>query len=341
MPFFSRHRLACIGLLLSVSLQAQPDYALIYQLKASVVKVHVSTAQGGHGVGTGVVVAPDIIATNCHILAHAASVNISKFGDSVSPVAMRADWTHDVCLLQFQYLQLPAVKLGVTEQLQYGQPVFSIGFPGGPPKPQTSAGTVRALYPLEDSQILRADAAFTMGASGSPVFNAQGELIAMSTFKSPGRHAYYYSVPVTWIQALMRADTDTSAPNVHAFWDQPGTQQPFFMQVVAPYQSADWPALEGVARKWTAAQPDTAEAHFYLASALHGQGKLAEAEAEYTRCTRLQARHLDAWQGLALLARQTDKIELLEQAKTAVLGLDRPTYDALINTLKTTENGTQ
>ena len=39
------------------------NYELVYQLKASIVKVHVATKSGGHGVGTGVVVGKDLVAT--------------------------------------------------------------------------------------------------------------------------------------------------------------------------------------------------------------------------------------------------------------------------------------
>ncbi len=39
---------------------------------------------------------------------------------------------------------------------------------------------------MDDSHIVRTDASFVMGASGSPVFDAEGKLIAISTFKSPG-----------------------------------------------------------------------------------------------------------------------------------------------------------
>ncbi len=116
---------------LSLPLLAEPSPDLTYQLKGSVAKVHVVTKSGGHGVGTGVVVAKDMVATNCHILANANGVNITKFGDSFAPVALKADWKHDLCILRFQYLDLKPVELGDSETLHYEQSMFSIGFPGG------------------------------------------------------------------------------------------------------------------------------------------------------------------------------------------------------------------
>lgn len=107
---------------------AEPNVELTYKLKASVTKVHVITKSGGHGVGTGVVVGKDLVATNCHILANANGVNITKFGDSFAPISLKADWKHDLCILRFQYVDLTPVELGDSEHLSYEQAMFSIGF---------------------------------------------------------------------------------------------------------------------------------------------------------------------------------------------------------------------
>lgn len=319
--------IALIWVSSSLTAHAEPDRELVYKLKASVVKVHVITQTGGHGVGTGVVVGKDIIATNCHVLANSNGISISKFGESISPVGMVADWAHDTCLLKFQYLELAPVKLASAASLHYGDEVFSIGFPGGPPKPQTIAGKVRALYPYDGSTIVRSDAAFIMGSSGSPTFNKDGELVSLSTFKSPGKHAYFYSIPVEWVQALMQQEkTSTPVPDATPFWDLPSIERPSWMQVVQPYQSRDWPALETIASSWIQQQPQSAEAFFYLASALHGQSKLETAQNAYQRAVMLQPAHIDAWTGLAILARQTQRNDLLTDAGNHVRQLDTQAY---------------
>lgn len=153
---------------------------------------------------TGVVVAKDMVATNCHILANANGVNITKFGDSFRTRGIKSRLKHDLCILRFQYLDLKPVELGDSETLHYEQSMFSIGFPGGPPKPQVTFGKIKALYPFDDSVVVRTDASFIMGASGSPVFDEQGKLIAISTFKSPGRGAYFYNIPVKWSKSVVR-----------------------------------------------------------------------------------------------------------------------------------------
>ncbi|OYY50699.1 MAG: serine protease [Methylophilaceae bacterium 17-44-8] len=301
-----RYLLVLSTLWFALPVLAEPSVDLTYQLKASVAKVHVVTKTGGHGVGTGVVVAKDMVATNCHILANAKGVNITKFGDSFAPVALKADWKHDLCIMRFEYLDLKPVTLGDSESLQYEQEMFSIGFPGGPPKPQVTFGKIKALYPLDDSMIVRTNASFIMGASGSPVFDAEGKLIAISTFKSPGRGAYFYNIPVKWVKALLETpETTQLQSDILPFWDAPLEARPYFMQVVLPYQQGEWSTLEKIAQQWVSKEPNTFEAYYYLGVAQANLGNNVEAEQNFQKVLAKQPQHIDTLIGLGLVASHT------------------------------------
>lgn len=326
--------LLCMAGVVSAAM-AEPSAELTYQLKASVAKVHVVTQSGGHGVGTGVVVAKDMVATNCHILANAKGVNITKFGDSFAPVGMRADWKHDVCILRFQYLDLKPVELGDAEPLRYEQPMFSIGFPGGPPKPQVTYGKIKALYPLDDSVIVRTDASFIMGASGSPVFDEAGKLIAISTFKSPGRGAYFYNIPVKWVKALLDTpETTTLQSDILPFWDAPSEARPFFMQVVIPYQNSDWPELARIAQAWVKQAPGTAEAHYYLAVAQANLGLESDAKKAFQQALVLQPQHPGSLMGLGLLANRAGNADEVASTHAALLAIHTDLDEAFNLALK-------
>ena len=300
------------------------NYELVYQLKASIVKVHVATKNGGHGVGTGVVVGKDLVATNCHVVANALGVKITKFGDSFSPDAMRADWKHDVCVLRFQYLGMKPVELGDSEHLKYEQNIFSIGFPGGPPKPITTPGKIKALYAFEGSQVIRTDASFVMGASGSPVFDSDGKLVALSTVKSPGHSAYFYNVPVKWVKALLDTpelaalETASLKTDISPFWDAPEDLRPSFMRVVLPYQNAKWDALEKVATEWVSKEPKSEEAHFYLGVASENLGKTDAAKTEFAEVLKLHPQHVATLQELGLMANKAGNQPELSRLKVAM-----------------------
>lgn len=317
----------CLGFTLALvfaqTVAAEAVADLAFRLKGSVTKVHVTTQSGGHGVGTGVVVGRDLVATNCHVLANARGVKITKFGESYTPEAMRADWKHDLCILRFQFLALKPVELGDSENLKYEQPIFSIGFPGGPPKPQSTVGKIKALYPLDDSHIVRTDASFVMGASGSPVFDSEGKLIAISTFKSPGRGAYFYSLPVKWVKALLDApETGSLASDGTPFWDAPDTERPFFMRVVLPYQNDKWDELKGVAQAWLAKEPSSLEALFYSGVAEERLGNASQASMYFNKVLALQPQHGATLMELGLMANRAGKTEEVEKTRVALKAID-------------------
>ena len=254
---------------------------LIYNLKASIVKVRSVNQAGGKSLGTGVVVAENQIATNCHVIADSVGIDIHAMGDGYQPDALQADWKHDICILNFQFLPLRPAKLGNSENLNYEDAIFSIGFPGGVPKPLTTFGSIKALYPLDNSQVIRTSNSFQLGASGSPVFNENGEVIALSTFKSPGRsNAFFYNLPVNWVKEAMKLPIgDLNQVHQHAFWEADLDQKPYWMQIVIPLQNEDWLEVEHIAQNWLLATPNDQEARFYNALVLQHSGRVSESKA--------------------------------------------------------------
>jgi S1-C subfamily serine protease len=109
---------------------ATPSEEVTFAVASYIVKVHVIDSKGNHGVGSGIVVADNQVATNCHVLANAKGVQIGKLGEAFSPISMKADWRHDLCILQFKFLDLKPVILGDTKKLNYEQSVFSKSFGG-------------------------------------------------------------------------------------------------------------------------------------------------------------------------------------------------------------------
>ena len=209
--------------------------------------------------------------------------------------------------MRFEYANLKPVQLGSSEGLQYEQDIFSIGFPGGVPKPMYTEGKVKALYTLDDSKVVRTSAAFWLGASGSPVFNTAGELVAISTFKSPGRKAYYYNMPVEWVKALLQQpDTETTETDKLPFWDAPEEKRPFFMRVVQPFKNSDWDRLNNVAQLWIKSEPDSPEAFYYAGIAEEKIGSPEKAKQYFNKALTLQPEPPAAIAGLSC----TEKVTL-------------------------------
>lgn len=280
-----------------------PDLAFLLRISHSVAKVHAFNADNQLGVGSSVVIAKNQVATNCHVIANARGIAINKLGKSYAPIAIKADWQHDLCILEFKHLPLDPLKLGTIDPQDYEKPIIAIGFSGSSPRPTRSFGYIKAFIPFDHQHLLQTSSGFSMGASGGALVNYEGELLGITTFKSPGKHGQYYSLPVDWIKALQMTTvsakpSDASTP----FWDVPPAQRPFFMQTVTPNNNKDWTALRSIAKMWAKQEPDNPEAWFYLAEALKGLQQLSPAKLAYEKALSYAPKHSRSLMGLSEIA---------------------------------------
>ena len=286
-----------------VSANATPTDALLSQLNEQVVRVQVGLANGGYGVGSGVVVAQDQVVTNCHVVANAVSISVVKNGESYAVSAIKPDWHHDVCIVKAEGLNLPVAKIGSSKTLKYEQPVFTIGYPSFLPSPVSTFGFVKGLYPMDDSVVVRATSTFRLGDSGGGMFDENGYLVGIMTLKSPGRSAYYYNMPVEWVQALLaQPEQAISTKSALPFWAVAEAQWPYFMRVVQPFQTEDWQSLNNLARAWTKEEPNNSEAWFYLAAAEYATKNTLIAEDHLQKVVQMNAKHSQAIYYLGLIA---------------------------------------
>lgn len=286
----------------------EPTIELLYDLKQSMVKIGTTTKSGGHGFGTGVAVSKDHVVTNCHVLGNANGISISKWGTEYPAESLQADWKHDLCILKVQYADLKPIEMADSSKLSYEQQVISISMPNDSPAPFVALSTVKALYAYDNEQVIRTQAAFAIGASGSPVFDYDGKLIAISTFKSPGKNAYYYNMPINMVRDLLKTES-VPLNSVHAapFWDAAENDRPFFMQIVLPYQNNRWQDVQKIAKNWLEKEPDSAEAWYYLGKAAQNLADVKAAKAHFSKALGLQANHPASLQAIAQIAQAEGK----------------------------------
>jgi serine protease Do len=324
------------------SLMARPNFAETLALSYSVVMITTQLPNGQNGRGSGVVVDKQYVATNCHVIANAEGANVAKFRDGYKPIAIKADWKRDLCLLKFEELPFKPVAMRESKSLKYEEEVFSLGFPIGQNVPQPSYGNIKATYHYgsDDGLIIRSNAAFAMGSSGGALFDENMNLIGITTFKSPGVKGYFYHLPVEWIKELMLApETQSLATNEIPFWALPLAERPSFMQVVIPYQNEEWKALKVIAQKWTVQEPSSPEAWYYLGVAEEGIGKLADAKTHLTKAIALNARELDAMVALSRVASVQKDIKGLEALEAPVRELDNEAADEIAHKIKQLKAG--
>lgn len=327
---FANHRTLLASILFTASsvsgssaLAQAPKPEFLLALSNSVAKVRVEDKNGQLGVGSGVVVAENHVATNCHVVANARGVSVYKFGNSYAPIAMKADWRHDLCILKFDDLPLKPFPHGSSRDLQYEQHVLGLGFSGNSPRPVESFGTVKAFIPLDDGVLIRTTAGFTMGASGGALLDYDGKLVGFTTFKSPGRNAYYYSLPVEWVQALLKQpDVLLTTPVERPFWDVPEKDRPFFMQAVQPLKTEAWSTLEIISKAWVTVEKDNAEAWMHLGLAQQGLKEFVNAKKTYQKVLALAPKHSSALYQLGLIAKEEGDAVTVTKISQSLASID-------------------
>jgi serine protease Do len=325
--------LALFGTLTTFSspVLAFPSDEKILELNNSVVKVYVNDKDGSYGVASGVVVSENHVATSCHVIANASSARVGKQGVVYAPIALKADWRHDLCILKFDDLPLKPLALGNGADLKYEQEVFSLGFPQNAPRPQPSFGYIKALYPLDDSVIIRTSAGFRLGSSGGPLLDTENRVIGITTFKSPGRFdSFYYSLSVEWVkQLLTQPDVLIDAKRELPFWDAPEERRPFFMQIVPPLKEEQWGVLEQLAQTWSEKEDVNAEAWYYLGLAEYHLHDTENATAHLQKAIALNAQHSAAYLQLGLIAAEQGNKNEAQRIGLILSALDTEAAEAL------------
>ena len=147
--------------------------------------------------GTGMILTPNgEVLTNNHVVAGAASVTVTLFGQTKALPAhvVGTDPSVDVALVQIDHASdLPTVTLGDSSKTRVGDSVLAIGnalaLAGGP---SVTEGIVsaenRTLSAQNDSGqtenltgLLQTDAAINPGNSGGPLVDATAQVVGMNT----------------------------------------------------------------------------------------------------------------------------------------------------------------
>jgi len=298
--------------LLSQYSHSYPAQAELFGLSESMAQVFVTFKGGITGSGSGIVIKENHVATNCHIFADSDGVNVVKFFKTYTPISVYADWENDLCILKFDNLPLPSVSHRASKDLDYEEKVFSLTFPNDNPMPLPSYGKIKALYPFHKSNIIRSSAGFTVGSSGGALFDLDYNLVGITTFKSPGRRDnYYYCLPADWIKELLKTKEQINLKsNAAPFWSLAEDQKPFFMRVVLPMQNEDWQLMLKIAKTWTQADEENADAWYYLGFAQRKMTNFDFAKLFLKQAIKLNDVHLDSLIELAEISiEQKDKLE--------------------------------
>ncbi len=281
-------------LLAAAPARAALDQADYVAIAASVLRVEAPRQRGGYALGSAVALAPDKVVTNCHVTRDALTVNILRGGLRYAAVGQAADVGRDLCLLDVPGLDAQPVRTGRAMSLHVGQPVTALGYTGGTGI-QNSPGEVVQLHRHDGARVIQSSNFFNSGASGGGLFDDDGRLVGILTFRLRGGEAHYFSAPVEWVLQMMKDSArgnyrkvvplDTSAL---PYWQSGPSQQPRFLQAAVLQRTERWAELERLSRDWAALEPTDAEPWGLLGLALERQGRAEAARHAYDCAVSLQ-----------------------------------------------------
>lgn len=196
-------------ILLGPYLEAQShDHVQIAQQNIpAVVTVNTLKADGSTYTGTGFVLTGEgLIATNRHVLQDALYINLTFSNGAVSGEAVPLAQSDivDLALLKIQAQNLPSVTLGNSTTVQPGQTITVIGNPRRLQNTVTSGIISQLREQKNGTQWFQISAPISPSSSGSPVFNAQGQVIAIAFASLTGaeNQNLNFAIPVHYLTQL-------------------------------------------------------------------------------------------------------------------------------------------
>src|SRR5690242_14629873 len=129
-PFFQHVPIVLLFCCCSThALAASPEQ--VYEKASDSIVFVLASSDTGIVQGSGVVVAPNTVATNCHAVSKASRVTVRIATQSAVAVSIRGDVARDVCVVSVGLAGVRTAQLAPAARLRIGQRVYAIGAPRG------------------------------------------------------------------------------------------------------------------------------------------------------------------------------------------------------------------
>lgn len=311
-------------LLSSGSAHAEFDRRSLILLGRSVLRVEAEGEGGRLQLASGVVVGKERVITNCHVTRDAAAITVVQGGTRWTVQEQAVDTERDLCVLLVPGLSVAPVALGRAASLREGQELAALGYTGGPAL-QISGGSVVALHRWGGSLVIQCSNGFTSGASGGGLFDSDGRLVGILTFRLPGGRTHYYAVPSEWLLDTLELRLRFASVRPHGglgFWQRPTDAQPLFLQAATLERAGQWRELLRMSERWMKEDAADAEPLYLRALAQEHLGRDAAAVQSWQRSLAVDPTYSRSWAGLAELYHRNGQAAQAQQAIESLTALN-------------------
>lgn len=265
-----------------------------------VLKVTVTRKDGSREYGSAVPLAGDLVVTNCHVIQESREIRLDSSLESWTATADRRDAYRDLCFLSAKGLDASPMPMAEPDAARVGLPVVAAGYSGGDFR--QSWGKVVGLYACEcdGGKVIQTTAGFDRGASGGGLFDEQGRLVGILTFKAKSGGRFHFVLPVGWLRYLASSNAKPVISG-KPFWEKPGQESAYFLAACDLGAKKNWTALNRLASDWTKQEPDNPEAWMALGRACLGLDRKKDALTAFQKTLLLDSTHAEAqWESQIL-----------------------------------------
>lgn len=134
--------------------------------------------------GSAIAVGERDLLTNCHVVESATTVTLEREGVRFPAAVVAANANADRCVLRIAATAQPLpnwVRVRPYADVKVGERVFTIGTPRGL-ELTLAEGIISSKRVKEGERLLQTSAPISRGSSGGGLFDAQGNLVGITTF---------------------------------------------------------------------------------------------------------------------------------------------------------------
>ena len=246
------------------------------------------------GFGSGFFVTPNLIATNYHVIAGAASGTAKLVGKSTIYKIEGFTATNkynDLALLKVSASGINPLPIGNSDAVKIGETVYVAGNPKGL-EGTFSDGIISSRHGGHAKGRLQMTAPISPGSSGSPMLNRKGEVIGVSFMILEGGQNLNFAIPSLYVKTLL-ALSGTVKPLSQG--NHSISAETYFARGNTKAALGQYVAATSDYDKAIQLKPDDADAYYNRGVVKHKLGQHSAAISDYDKAIQLKPGFAEAY----------------------------------------------
>ena len=163
--------------------------------------------------GSGFLVHDGEIVTNFHVVEGATGGYANLVGQTTKydlQGVVAADRERDLIVLKIAASGAPVLRIGDSDIVQVGDPVYVVGNPLGW-EGTFSQGVVSGVRQFDDQELFQITAPISPGSSGGPVLNVKGDVIGIAVSAVQDGQNLNFAIPANYLATLLESSTSSES----------------------------------------------------------------------------------------------------------------------------------